>query len=65
MQCSRGRSHKSRVEENHLTYPAGHASFDATQGMVDFLNCKHTLPAHVELLIKKTHPGWLMSRGRI
>ena len=45
-------SHESGVEgQNHLPPPAGHASLDAAQDMVGFLDCKRTLPAHVELLI--------------
>jgi len=45
-------SHKSGVKgQNHLSQPVGHVSLDAAQDMVGFLGCKHTLPAHVELLI--------------
>ena len=45
-------SHESGVkEQNPLPRPAGHASFDAAQDTVGFLGCKHTLLAHVELLI--------------
>jgi len=36
--------------QNHLSRPVGHASLDAAQDTVGFLGCKHTLPAHVELL---------------
>jgi len=46
------RCHQSRAEgQDHLPQPAGHASFDAAQGTVDFLGCEGTLLPHVQLLI--------------
>ncbi|NXI45017.1 TENS3 protein, partial [Galbula dea] len=49
-------SQESRVEgENHLPPPAGHASLAAAPDTVGLLGCKHTLAAHVELLIHQ-HP---------
>jgi len=37
--------------ENRLPRPVGHATFDAAQGVVGFLDCKHTLMAHVQFFI--------------
>lgn len=36
--------------ENVIPQPAGHAFFDAAQGMVGFLDCKHRFPGHAKLL---------------
>jgi len=49
-------SHQSRVEgQNHLPQPAGHTSLDAALDAVGPLGCQHTLPGHLELLVKQ-HP---------
>ena len=54
MQYSGWGSHNSGVKgQNHLPRPAGHTSLDAAQDTVGFLGCKHTLPAHIELLIRQ------------
>ena len=46
------RSHQFRIEwQDHLPHPAGHTSFDAAQGTVDFLACKGTSLAHVQRVI--------------
>jgi len=51
-QDSRSGSHESGVKgQNPLPRPAGHTSPDAAQDTVGFQGCKHTLPAHVELLV--------------
>jgi len=58
-------SHESGVEgQNHLTRPAGHASLDAAQDTVGFLDCKRTLPAHAELLTHQ-YPQVLLLRGAL
>ncbi|PKU41108.1 hypothetical protein llap_8578 [Limosa lapponica baueri] len=58
-------SHESREEEkNHLSRPAGHASFDAGQDVVGFLGCQCTLLAHVEVLIHQ-HPQVLLLRAAL
>ncbi|PKU44166.1 hypothetical protein llap_5535 [Limosa lapponica baueri] len=45
---------QSRAEgQNHFPGPAGQASFDAAQDVAGFLGCKHTLLAHVELLVNQ------------
>ncbi|KAK4814330.1 hypothetical protein QYF61_014844 [Mycteria americana] len=45
-------SHQSGVEgQNPLPRPAGHASFDASQGTVGLLGCERTLLAHVQLFV--------------
>lgn len=45
-------SHEGREKgKNHLPCPAGHVSFATAQDAVHFVGCKHTLPAHMELLI--------------
>jgi len=47
-------THESRVGgQNHLPRPAGHASLDATQNMIDLLGCKCILPVHSESLINQ------------
>lgn len=44
--------HEDKAEgQNQLLRPAGHAPFDEAQGMVDFLGCKWTLMAAVQLFI--------------
>jgi len=48
--------------QNPLPRAAGHAALDATQDTVGFLGCKHTLPAHVELLIHQ-YPQVLLVRA--
>lgn len=54
-------SHKTRVEgDNH---PGG-ASFGAIQDLVDFLDCKCTMPSHVELFIHK-YPQVCLSRASL
>lgn len=56
-------SHESRVEvENSLPCPAVLAVFDGAQDMTGFLGYKHTIPAHVELLIKQ-HLQVFLSRA--
>jgi len=58
-------SHKSRVEgQNHLPRPAGHAAFDAAHDTVGFLDCKGTLPGHIELLVNQ-HPQVLYLRAAL
>jgi len=54
-------SHQSRVKvQDHLPRPAGHAAFDAARDMVGFVDCKHTLLAHVCLFIH-LYPQVLLS----
>ncbi|NWX21281.1 ARMC4 protein, partial [Aegotheles bennettii] len=54
-------SHESRVEgENRFPWPADHASFAMAQDTVGFLSYKHTLTAHVELLISQHTQGLLL-----
>ncbi|PKU46357.1 rna-directed dna polymerase from mobile element jockey- hypothetical protein [Limosa lapponica baueri] len=56
-------SHESRAEgQNHLPGPAGHTSFNATQGVLGFLGCNCMLPAHVKLLVHQ-HPQVLLLRA--
>lgn len=44
--------HQRGVEEqNHLLWPAGHASFYATQDMLGFRGYERTLLSYVQLLI--------------
>jgi len=50
--------------QNPLPRPAGHAALDAAQGMVGFLDCKHTFPARVELLIQQ-YPQVLLLRAAL
>ena len=41
-------SHQSEAEgQNHLPWPAGHASLDADQDTIGFLGCECTLVAHI------------------
>lgn len=58
-------SHESRVEgENPLPRPADYPASDAAQDMVGVLVCKHTFPAHVELLINE-QPQALLLRATV
>ena len=58
-------SHKSRAEgENHLLQPTGHSAFCSAEDTVGFLGFRHTLPAHVELLINQ-HPQVLLLRAAL
>ena len=58
-------SHKSGVKgQNHLPWPAGHASLDAAQDTVYFLGCMSTLLAHVELLLHQ-YPQVLLLRAAL
>jgi len=42
--------HQCRVEgQDHLPWPAGHASFDAAQDMVSVLGCEDTVLPYVQL----------------
>lgn len=44
----------------HLPGLFGHTTFDAAQGMIDFLDCRHALLSHVGLLIHQ-HPQVFLS----
>ena len=56
-------SHENSVEgQNHLPQPPGHTSLDASQDMVGPLDCKRTLPAHVEFFINQ-HSQILLLRA--
>jgi len=55
------RSHQHRAEEqDHLPWPAGHASFNAAQDMVGFLGCEGTLLAHVQLPIHQNSQHYFL-----
>ncbi|KAK4823233.1 hypothetical protein QYF61_000093 [Mycteria americana] len=57
--------HQGGVEgKNHLPRPAGHAPFDAAQGTVGFVGCKHMLPAHIQLFIHQ-YPQVLLHRAAL
>ncbi|KAK4815138.1 hypothetical protein QYF61_017579 [Mycteria americana] len=59
------KSHQSRAEgQDHLPRPAGHAAFDAAQGTVGLLGCKHTLPPHVQFFIHQ-YPQVLFRRAAL
>jgi len=59
------RPHQSRVEgQDHLSPPAGHASFNVAQYTVGFLGCKATLLAHVQLPIHQ-YPQVIFSRAML
>jgi len=58
-------SHQNRAEgQNHIPLPAGHASLDAAQDTAVFLDCKCTLPGHVELL-STSNPQVLLLRAAL
>jgi len=51
--------HKGGVDEdNHLSLSAGHPFFDAAQGTVGFLGCRHTLLALVQLSVHQDSPAF-------
>ena len=57
--------HESRVEgDKHLPLPAGHPFFNAAQHTVGLPGCKHTLLAHVQLLVHQ-NPQVLLRRAAL
>jgi len=58
-------SHQSRAEgQNPLSRPADHDTGDGAQETVVLLGCKHTLQAHVQLLIHQ-YRQVLLSRAAL
>ena len=49
--CTPGRGLTRAERQNHLPGPADHTSLDAIQDLISLLDCKCTLPAHVESFI--------------
>ena len=59
------RFHQGRVEwQNHLPWPAGHASVDAAHNMVGLLGCYCLLPALIQFFIHQ-YPQVFLIRGAL